>query len=51
MNQGVSMHRILPDPDLRPTLSTTRKDESASDHASDSNRSRLTGYVVDATER
>ena len=50
MDQQATMHRVRRDPDLRATLSMAPKDASASDHASNSKRSRLTGYVVDATK-
>ena len=44
------MHPILRDPDLPTMLSMPPKDESASEHASNSKRSRLTPYIVDATK-
>ena len=41
-NQQTTMHQILRDPDLCPTLLMPEKDESASDHALNSKMSRLT---------
>ena len=50
-NKWETRHQIPRDPDLHPMLSMAPKDESASDNASNSERSRLTYYVVNGTKK
>jgi hypothetical protein len=45
------MHPILIHSDLRATLTMPAKDESVGEHASNSKTSKLTYYIVDATNR
>ena len=51
INQRATKHQILRDPDLHPSSSMPPKVESASNDVLNSKRSRLTIYIVDATDR
>jgi hypothetical protein len=51
IDQRATIHPIPTHPDLPPTLSRPTEDRSASHHASNSNASTLTRYVVEAGER